>query len=80
MLVARRVVAVHPVQKDVAETHVLKGVVACHVLKAVVACHALKAVVACHVLNVQQVLVVMAVLFGELLANCWKLYGGNYEP
>ena len=72
MLVARRVVAVHPVQKDVAETHVLKAVVACHALKAVVACHALK--------GVQQVLVVMAVLFGELLANCWKLYGGNYEP
>ena len=72
MFVARRVVAVHPVQKDVAETHVLKAVVACHALKAVVACHVLK--------GVQQVLVVMAVLFGELLANCWKLYGGNYEP
>ncbi len=72
MLVARRVVAVHPVQKDVAETHVLKAVVACHALKAVVACHVLK--------GVQQVLVVMAVLFRELLANCWKLYGGNYEP
>jgi hypothetical protein len=72
LLVARRVVAVHPVLKAVVAHPVLKGVVACHVLKAVVACHALK--------GVQQVLVVMAVLFRELLANCWKLYGGNYEP